>query len=225
MLDETQRGAAEAFVSSYMALRAKEPWAREVSLDRATLVEKAAALLKELTWSGARPLVVDVGSGGGWAVKYLSWAEVIAIDLQDASTSDVLCVRADMTRLPLRPESVDGSLFAASIHYAPAEQVIREVARVLKPGGSIVVVDSPIYPTREMQASARRRSIEYYRSAGFPELIDRYHPIAANDLRDALLENRFRVDRFEAGSANRWLRRLTRRSPGTIVAATKMPLR
>ncbi len=149
-------------------------------------------------------MVVDIGSGGGWAARYLRDADVIAIDILDIDgRPDVLQVRADMRSLPLRDSTVDVAFYAASLHYAPVSDAIGEAARVLRPGGLLVAFDSPMYGDRRRQAQAEARSAAYYADAGFPELAAHYHPIDVTALRAALASEGFDVLRLEAGAGAR----------------------
>jgi len=153
--------------------------------------------------------LLDIGAGGGWAARYLRDADVIAIDLLDAEDRPgQLRVRGDMRRLPVRDASVDATLYAASLHYAPVEESIRESARVLRPGGVLVAVDSPMYPDRRAQAQAKARSARYYANAGFAELAEHYHPIDVRSLRAALADTGFAVMRLDVGGSGvRWWER------------------
>jgi SAM-dependent methyltransferase len=168
--------------------------------------EAAAALRRE--WAGrGRPVLIDVGSGGGWAARYLPGADVIGIDLLDAEARPgEMRVRGDMRRLPIRDATVDAAFYAASLHYAPIEDSIREAARVLRPGGLLIAIDSPMYRDARAQARARERSARYYAGAGFPELAAHYHPIDVAALRGALAQARFEVVRLDAGRMS-WIRR------------------
>jgi SAM-dependent methyltransferase len=186
-------------------------------------VTRAAAILGTLNDLQPRPIIVDVGSGGGWAARYLNHSDVIAIDLIEIVAPPAIAVRGDMRRLPVRSSAVDGMLFAASLHYAPVSEVIPEIARVLRTGGLLVAVDSPIYASPRLQQEARARSATYYARSGFPELLDRYHPIESRDLQNTLTHHGMRIKRLETeeGAARLW-RRLVRTPRSTLVAAEKV---
>lgn len=172
-----------------------------------------------------RAVAVDIGSGGGWAARYLRDADVIAIDLLDIdSRPGVLQVRADMRSLPLRDSTVGVAFYAASLHYAPVSEAIREAARVLRAGGLLVAVDSPMYGDRRRQALAEARAAAYYADVGFPELTAHYHPIDVTALRAALASEGFEVLRLEAGhTAGRWWERLGRPRRSSFLVARLVP--
>jgi SAM-dependent methyltransferase len=218
LLDDQGRDAATRFAAQYTALRRQEGWigpdgrenpkSGEPRLWRGRLesVSRAANAMSS-QWTGAgRPVVVDIGSGGGWAARYFRGADVIAIDLLDSgSTHGALHVRADMRSLPLRDSTIDFAFYAASLHYAPVSDSIGEAARVLRRGGLVIAVDSPMYGDRRGQALAEARSGAYYARAGFPDLAAHYHPIDVAALRAALAGGGFDVLQLEAGrTARRW---------------------
>ena len=165
-------------------------------------VAEAVAAIAKMRTESSRPVVLDIGSGGGWAARYIRDADVIAIDLVDApSPTEGLWVRGDMRRLPLRDATADVALFVASLHYATTGEAIREAARVLRPGGLVVAVDSPMYRDRNEQARAHARSAAYYTTAGFPDLAQHYHPIDVSSLRTALAGANFELLRLDEGRA------------------------
>jgi SAM-dependent methyltransferase len=234
LLDDDARVAADRFGAQYTALRRKEGWiglddgredpeAGEPRLWRGRLesAARAAGVLAGLGAGVERPVVADIGSGGGWAVRYLPDADVIAIDLlDDQGRPDVLQVRGDMRRLPLRHGAIDAALYIASLHYAPAGEVIHEAARVLRPGGLVIAVDSPMYRDGRAQALAQTRSAAYYAEAGFPELAAHYQPIDAGALPGALASAGFEVIQLEPGrTAMRWWQRLRRPRRSSFLVA------
>lgn len=197
---------AGRFALEYAELRSRERWAESDRVRRKVAVARAIALVRDEV--GADASIVDVGAGAQRN------AGVITIDLgTDAQ------VRADMHNLPLRNASVDGALYAASLHYAPVEIAIAEAARVLRPGGLLIAIDSPVYDGAGAAAAAKGRSTAYYTAAGYPALAAHYHPIEVGALRLALARSGFDLLRLSTGS--RW-RRLLRRGPDSVVLARRL---
>ena len=183
-------------------------------------VSAAAAILAREWPAGSRPVVADVGSGGGWAARLIPFADVLAFDLLDVGPgSAALTIRADMRKLPVRDATLDAVLYAASLHYSPVGSAISEAARVLKPRGLLVAVDSPIYKDADSQARAISRSVAYYTRTGYQALGDHYHPIDAQQLRSALVDSGFEISRLSF-AAGRW-RRLVHSAQSSIVVARR----
>ncbi len=233
LLDDGLRPAADRFAAQYQALRAREGWSvaggredphgglQRLWKRRLRSVSGAAALLAREWAPTTRPVVADVGSGGGWAARQMRHAAVIAFDLLDVKPGDAeLTVRADMRSLPVRDAALDAALYAASLHYAPVEQAVAEAARVLRPGGLMVAVDSPIYANESSTAKAATRSAAYYAEAGYPELAGRYHPIDADGLRSALDASGFDIERLSV--VGRW-GRFARNAQASLVVARRLP--
>jgi SAM-dependent methyltransferase len=236
LLDDDLRSDADTFAGQYQELRRREGWSsatgREDPIDgdqrlwkgRLRSVSEAAAFLAHEWPAGSRPVVADIGSGGGWAARLLPSADVLAFDMLDASPNTAaVTIRADMRKLPVRSATLDAVLFAASLHYAAVEAAVSEAARVLRPRGLMVAVDSPIYKDAASQARAVARTAAYYSHAGHPGLSDHYHPINAPALRSALVSSGFQVERLsiQGNAFERW-RGLARRAPAAIVVARRL---
>ncbi len=235
LLDDEAREAADRFALDYTGLRRREGWIGPGGREdpdggdprlwrrRVESMSEARAALAAIRTGERRPVVLDVGSGGGWAARYVDGADVIAIDLIDVAGSDAaLHVRGDMRRLPLHDGSVDGALYIASLHYAPLEEAVAEAARVLRRGGVMIAVDSPMYRDRLAQARAQARSAAYYAGAGFLDLAAHYHPIDLTELKATMVASGFEVLRLEGGStAGSWYQRAGRRRRSFLLAKSK----
>jgi ubiquinone/menaquinone biosynthesis C-methylase UbiE len=98
--------------------------------------------------SGKR--VADVGCGKGRFARIVKErnpaASVVALDLAEAMLRgippDIKRVAASMTALPLASEAFDGAYATESLEHAVDIPVaVAELARIVKPGGRIVIID------------------------------------------------------------------------------------
>ncbi|HVM19760.1 MAG TPA: methyltransferase domain-containing protein [Egibacteraceae bacterium] len=89
-------------------------------------------------------IAVDIGCGGGLMAPYLRGYRHVGVDLSEQSLrlardAGIEAVRGDVTALPL-PDAVADVVVAGEIfeHVEDLEGTVAEVARVLKPGGTMV---------------------------------------------------------------------------------------
>jgi ubiquinone/menaquinone biosynthesis C-methylase UbiE/ADP-ribose pyrophosphatase YjhB (NUDIX family) len=134
--------------------------------------------------------VLDAGAGCGWMSRCLADNhEVVAIDINAgphglaALPSEQRCfmaAQAELTCLPFASNSFDVVIANASLHYARSfERFFEQTERVLRPGGKLIVMDSPAYPTQEAAQAAHERSRAYYAQMGVPELAKNYGGLPA----------------------------------------------
>jgi SAM-dependent methyltransferase len=207
-----QRAAAERFAADYLPLRRKEgwldrsgredperrPWGR-LWKNRKKAAERAARLILENLVRQEPPLVADVGAGGGWLARLLPGAIVTAVDIVEPQPGGGAHLRvvADMRALPFRDGSLNAAIYCSSLQYAPAGQAIAEAARVLRPGGLLVAVESAIFSDAEAAARGHTRAAGYLESMGAPGLAAHHFPISAPELRSALAAGRMVVERLD----------------------------
>jgi SAM-dependent methyltransferase len=106
--------------------------------------------------------VLDLGAGNGWLSYRLALAGIpsVAVDMRDDDVDGLgaaACyleqpfgrferIGASFEALPVASGSFDMAIFNASLHYAiDLEATLGEARRVVRPGGSIVILDSPFY--------------------------------------------------------------------------------
>jgi SAM-dependent methyltransferase len=100
--------------------------------------------------------VADIGCGEGYlTLEAARWARtVIGIDRSDAvlerarelgarrQAGNVQWKKGDLSRLPLRDASVDVALLSQALHHASdPERAVAEAVRILRPGGSVLILD------------------------------------------------------------------------------------
>lgn len=94
-----------------------------------------------------RPIecVVDIGGGPGRAVRALDAACRVVVDpargmLSRAQNHGIGAVQGDGSRLPVGTSSVDAVVISDALHHiADQRGTLQEAARVLRPGGVLVV--------------------------------------------------------------------------------------
>jgi SAM-dependent methyltransferase len=170
-------GAEEMLSLPYLAAG---PLARQWAV-RARSFEAFVRLVLQpaSTESGGQVRLLDLGAGNGWLCHRAALAghRGVALDvrddavdglgaagpLMDRAPGRIAPVAASFDALPLRPREFDVAVFNASLHYAlDLAAVLAEAARVVRPGGRLVILDSPFYAREEqgeeMVAEKRREA-------------------------------------------------------------------
>jgi SAM-dependent methyltransferase len=116
-------------------------------------------LLGHVLAAGPSPLhVLDLGAGSGWLSHRLTGLghHAVAVDAIDDEVDGLGAARhyatefprvqADFDALPFVPGQFDLVVFNGSLHYAAdAAATLERAHRALAPGGSLVVMDSPVF--------------------------------------------------------------------------------
>jgi SAM-dependent methyltransferase len=118
--------------------------------------------------TGTQPLtILDLGAGNGWLSYRLATSghRPIAVDLQTNSFDGLGATvhyeralpmlfprfQAEVDRLPFGNGQFDVAIFNASFHYSENyDNTLAEAIRCLRPGGTIVIADTPSY-SQEVQ--------------------------------------------------------------------------
>lgn len=135
--------------------------------------------------------VLNVGSGGDGRERYERYSdeisEYISVDISDDEAVDI---RADGRNLPFSDESVDTVILSEVLEHVPvvdASELMAEVHRVLKPGGSALITTPFTFPLHGMPNDHVRYTVfglgHLCESAGFEEVTT----IQAGGFTDALL--------------------------------------
>lgn len=121
-------------------------------------------LLKRGLRSGSR--ILDLGAGNCWLSFRLALAgySPVAVDLLTNRLDGLGAaehyrsylphlfprLQAELTHLPFQDEEADAAIFNASFHYAESDlAVVREALRCVRPGGLVIICDTPWYSSEE----------------------------------------------------------------------------
>ncbi len=102
--------------------------------------------------------ILDLGTGNGWAANRMAdrghtvWAVDINVDPHEGLAAhrfydnDFQSIRASFSQLPFQDRKFDLALFNGALHYADSlDEVLGEALRVLRSGGEIAIMDTPVY--------------------------------------------------------------------------------
>jgi ubiquinone/menaquinone biosynthesis C-methylase UbiE len=124
--------------------------------------------------------LLDLGAGCGWMSYRLALRghRPIAVDLLDDGREGLGAARHYLARvhferfnatfdhLPFADARFDAVIFNASVHYSSNYfRTLAEAKRCLRPGGRIVILDSPVYKSREHGEMMRRERRRQFAAA------------------------------------------------------------
>ena len=198
------------FESIYIRLRQKEgriytneELARLPGINRAHLLYKewkireqsCERLINYLSKKNEPLDILEVGCGNGWLSARLAThtkGNVTGIDINSPElhqAQDVFkyipnlyFVHGDIRNDILKGKKFNTIVFAASIQYFPAlNQIIDCALHHLLPMGEIHILDSHFYKPQEIE-EAKQRSLNHFRSVGYPDMAKLYYHHCMNDL-------------------------------------------
>jgi ubiquinone/menaquinone biosynthesis C-methylase UbiE len=165
-------------------------------------VDRVREELRALFLPAGGERAVDVGTGAGTLARALAPLvdEVVGVDvvpeLLEAARRDappnVTFVEGDATRLLFDPASFDIAATRRTLHHiARPELVVAELARVVRPSGTVLVEDqiAPVDPLDALALDRFERARDPSHTRLLPD-VDLRHLFEANDLE--LVTSRFR---------------------------------
>jgi ubiquinone/menaquinone biosynthesis C-methylase UbiE len=144
-------------------------------------------VLPQMEREAGRPLdMLDLGAGTGWMSYRLAQRghRPVAVDILTDGRDGLgaarhffpklggafPCIDAEFDQLPFTSGRFDAALYNASLHYSSDYcRTLDEARRCLRPGGRIIILDSPVYGLREhgerMRAERHREFLARYGTA------------------------------------------------------------
>jgi len=140
--------------------------------------------------------ILEIGCGNGWLSHQLATmpgTRVTGMDINFTELQQAARVFSDDPNLNfihgdirsgiIGERQFDYILFPASIEYFPSlKKIIYLALSYLKPEGELHILDSRLYRPAEIEI-ARRRTLTYYTSLGYPEMADFHFHHNVQDLR------------------------------------------
>ncbi|MDV3308532.1 MAG: class I SAM-dependent methyltransferase [Cyclobacteriaceae bacterium] len=132
--------------------------------------------------------VLEIGCGNGWLTNYLVSqlkADCCGIDINEFELKQaarlflthnrITFVHGDIVTEAFSGLKTDVVVCASVIQYfADMRLLIDQLRNLLRPGGEIHIMDSPLYREDERPA-ATSRSVDHFRNAGHAEMASYYH--------------------------------------------------
>ena len=138
--------------------------------------------------------VLDLGCGNGWLAGRLSrMYNVVGLDvnmpeLEQAArlfrSASCLFAYGDVFSAELPLGSFRLIVLSSSVQYFPSLlELVGRLRELLEQDGEIHILDSPLYPSRQVGA-ARKRTQDYYRGAGLEAMLPFYFHHTYEDLEE-----------------------------------------
>ena len=156
--------------------RERRFWDRESELHSEGLFETftRAAYENIIELFRIRPhsLGLEYACGSGAFSGFITESRLIGLDISFnllRSSKSVIPVQGDGEALPFKNRAFDFVLCAAALHHIPKlDRAIAEIARVIKPGGHIYIMElNTHHPQRKLVASRQSRFRKTFKSTHF----------------------------------------------------------
>lgn len=204
--------SSNSFEDAYIKLRKKEnrihaddivkklpdvdkshPNKKEWEMRKSTL-KKLVEYLKALN-SAER--ILELGCGNGWLSNNLAVrlkAEICAVDVNEIEllqgarvfgTQQNLCfVYTDIFSESLKAQKFNAIVLGSCIQYfQDLKNLHYKLFDLMDSSDRIYIVDSPFYSSRTESNAAKRRSLNYFKSLGFPEMAEKYFHHTLDELK------------------------------------------
>jgi SAM-dependent methyltransferase len=132
--------------------------------------------------------ILEIGCGNGWLTNFLAshlQADCCGVDVNEielkqgvrlfSTTDRITFVYGDITSGVFDDCKTDVIICASVIQYFPnVTSLIDKLRGMLRPGGEIHIIDTPLYRDSDA-AAAKARSVEHFTKLGHPAMASYYH--------------------------------------------------
>jgi ubiquinone/menaquinone biosynthesis C-methylase UbiE len=130
--------------------------------------------------------ILDLGCGNGWFSGQLSISfnhiflcvDVNLTELKQGrkifNSEQMKFIYADIFKADIPSAFFDIIIINAAVQYFPdIKRLLEKLLTLIKENGEIHIIDSPFYSEPEVD-NARKRTVDYYSTTGFPEMTKNY---------------------------------------------------
>jgi ubiquinone/menaquinone biosynthesis C-methylase UbiE len=138
--------------------------------------------------------ILDLGCGNCWLIGQLSkkynhkfyCVDINFTELKQAKASfnseQIVFIYADIFAANIPSGFFDIIILNAAVQYFPDIKILlNRLSNLLNITGEIHIIDTPFYSQNEVE-NARKRTVDYYHSIGFPEMADNYYHHSLSEL-------------------------------------------
>ncbi len=147
--------------------------------------------------------VVDLGCGTGWLAHHMArrGCDVYAVDIVRSEAIGLNAagtflrngppferIWAELDHPPFQMSCIDAAICNASLHYvSDLFDTLQEVARVLRPGGLFVVMNSPVHEDSASASRAERKfRMRLRRNGATEDVASSYHHFVRSRLEESI---------------------------------------
>ena len=154
--------------------------------------------------------ILEVGCGNGWLSHQLATSlnsDTCALDVNEtelrqgarifSSCEKLSFLYADIFTVDLSSQVFDSIILASSVQYfTDLKSLIFRLFKLLRNGGEIHILDSPLYPSADAAQEAQKRSEVYFEALGFTELKNTYFHHTIHEIHDFSFKLLFNPNSF-----------------------------
>lgn len=154
--------------------------------------------------------ILDLGCGNGWLCGQLSKSfnhnfycvDVNLTEMKQGrkvfNSEQIIFVCADIFNAEIAQASFDMITVNAAVQYfSDLKALLKKLTALLTVNGEIHILDSPFY-SKSDAVKAKKRTMDYYSSLGFPEMADKYFHHTWNELSEFKFEILHQPDSFSS---------------------------